>query len=362
MEIGLYIHIPFCRKKCNYCDFYSKGGALSVSDEYIKAVKREIAKWENITCKTVYFGGGTPSLMTANQIRDILSDIDILPGAEITLEANPDTLTFEKLKEFRQAGVNRLSIGVQTVYDRSLENLGRIHNAEKAEKAFKWAKEAGFENISGDIMLGLDDYTMDELNDTVDFMKNNGATHISAYMLKIEEGTPFYYNRPKNMADDDEMAEFYLAACEKIKKEGYTQYEISNFCLPGYHSRHNSIYWKLENYLGIGPSAHSCMNGKRFYYPRDLELFIEKGGIIQDGETDADDYIMLSLRLKEGLDINRLENEYKLRISEHIQKKLEIYEKQGFIKSENGCISLTPKGFLVENAVASDIMSGVYSI
>lgn len=362
MKSGLYIHIPFCKKKCNYCDFYSKGGAISVDECYIKAVIRELKKWPDTVFETVYFGGGTPSLMSANQIEEILSSIEILPNAEITLEANPDTLTAEKLKEFKEAGINRLSIGVQTVFDKSLENLGRIHNAEKASLAFKWARQAGFENISGDIMLGLNNYSLEELYATIDFMKMNGAKHISAYMLKIEPGTPYFYNRPKNMATEEEMADFYLAACEKIKNEGYQQYEISNFCMPGYHSRHNSIYWKLDNYLGIGPSAHSCINGQRFYYPRDLNLFLEKGETVNDGIVDADDYIMLSLRLKDGLNINYLKEHFNLEITPHIKTKLKIYESQKFITIDNNCISLTPKGFLVENVVASDIMSGVRNI
>ena len=250
----------------------------------------------------------------------------------------------------------------QTVFDKSLKDLGRIHDSHKAALAFKWAREAGFENISGDLMLGLDNYTLEEMNATIEFFKTAGATHVSAYMLKIEEGTPFWYNRPKNMADDTHMADFYLAACEKLAKEGYAQYEISNFCKPGYHSRHNTIYWKLENYLGIGPSAHSCMDGQRFYYPRDLNLFMEKGETIMDGTADADDYIMLSLRLAQGLDVQYLREHYHLEIDNHIKQKLKIYEKQGFIRVVNNCISLTPKGFLVENVVASDIMSGVNEI
>ena len=271
---GLYIHIPFCRKKCNYCDFYSVGGVVAVPEEYISALKREIEKHQPFTCATVYFGGGTPSLLSSEQVEEILSWLDISPNAEITLEANPDTLTYEKLAGYRQAGVNRLSVGVQTVYNNSLQTLGRIHDAEKAALAFRWARQAGFENISGDVMIGLDNYSYEEMYATIDFLARRGATHISAYMLKIEEGTPFYYNTPKNLADEEQLADYYLACCEKMAELGYEQYEISNFCKPGYHSRHNTIYWKLEDYLGIGPGAHSCMNGNRFYYPRNLKDFV----------------------------------------------------------------------------------------
>ncbi|MBQ3008108.1 MAG: radical SAM family heme chaperone HemW [Oscillospiraceae bacterium] len=362
MEAGLYIHIPFCKKKCNYCDFYSCGGCDGVPEEYVDAVVRELKLHKDLKYVTVYFGGGTPSLLTAKQVEKILSAADIKDGAEITLEANPDTLTQEKLNGYFAAGVNRLSIGVQTVYDKSLAVLGRIHNAEKAGLAFDMAKQAGFVNISGDLMLGLDNYSEKEMCDTIDFLADHGATHISAYMLKVEEGTPFYTNRPENLATEEELADYYLAACEYLKKKGYVQYEISNFCKEGYHSRHNSIYWKLGNYLGIGPSAHSCMEGKRFYYERDLESFIKGCSPVYDGEVDADDYIMLSLRLKEGMNLETLKNVWGLKISSHTAKKLEIYNKQGFITTENNCISLTPAGFLAENVIASDIMSGVENI
>lgn len=361
MEAGLYIHIPFCRKKCSYCDFYSCGGCDDVSEEYIDAVVKEINRYKPAVFSTVYFGGGTPSLMTAKQVEKILKSIDILPGAEITLEANPETLTQEKLEGYLKAGVNRLSIGVQTVYDKSLETLGRIHTAEKAAQAFDMAKKAGFENISGDLMIGLNDYSRREMFDTIDFLESHGAVHISAYMLKVEEGTPFYTNPPPRLSDEERLADFYLSACEYLSKKGYEQYEISNFCKKGYHSRHNSVYWELGNYLGIGPSAHSCIDGKRFYYERDLKKFISAAEPVFDGQVDADDYIMLSLRLKSGLSPKVLREKWGMKIGSRTQKKLEIYKKQGFIKINDGCISLTPKGFLAENIIASDIMSGAES-
>ena len=356
MISGLYIHIPFCVKKCNYCDFYSIGGKNTVADEYITAVKNEIKKYDNVQWKTVYFGGGTPSLLTPQQVADILLGLNIAPNAEITLEANPETVTLEKLQGYRKAGVNRISFGVQTAKQQSLETLGRIHSNQKVTEAFENAKKAGFDNISGDVMLGLPDYSNKELDDTVQLLSDLGATHISAYMLKIEQGTPFAKNIPQNLPDEDAMSDFYLYACEKIESMGYRQYEISNFAKDGCQSQHNNIYWKLENYVGIGPSAHSCFNGKRFYYPRDIKQFIENPQTIPDGEVDIDEYIMLSLRLKSGLNLAELKEKWNKELTPLQLKKLEMLEKQGLITFENNTVSLTPKGFLVENAIACEIM------
>lgn len=356
MISGLYIHVPFCVKKCNYCDFYSIGGNKAVPEEYVDAVVREIKKYKDVRYKTVYFGGGTPSLLLPEQVNRILAEINILSGAEITVEANPETVTYEKLQGFRQAGINRISFGVQTAKQNSLHTLGRIHSNQKVKEAFENAKAAGFLNISGDVMIGLPDYTYKELDDTVELLYALGAKHISSYMLKIEQGTPFAVNTPANIPDDDKMSDFYLYACQKIESLGYKQYEISNFAVEGFESQHNNIYWKLENYIGIGPSAHSCFNGKRFYYPRDLQAFISDPQIVQDGEIDADEYIMLSLRLKSGLNLAELREKWGRELSQLQLKKLKMLENQGYLTFENDIISLTPKGFLMENAISCEIM------
>ena len=356
MIAGLYIHIPFCVKKCNYCDFYSKGGNTQVCDQYVDAVVNEIKKHRDIQWKTVYFGGGTPSLLTPQQVEYILSGLNIAQGAEITLEANPETATKEKLQGYRRAGINRLSFGVQTASQSSLQTLGRIHSNEKVTEAFTLAKEAGFDNISGDVMLGLPDYTTEELDATVELLASLGATHISSYMLKIEEGTPFAQNTPQNIPDDDKMSDFYLYACQKIESLGYKQYEISNFAKEGFQSKHNNIYWLLEDYIGIGPSAHSCFNGKRFYYPRDLHAFMTNPQTVEDGTVDVDEFIMLSLRLKRGLNLTELKEKWGKELTAFQLKKLEMLKNQGYITFENNTVSLTPKGFLMENAIACEIM------
>lgn len=356
MTAGLYIHIPFCVKKCNYCDFYSMGGSSTVSDAYVDAVIKEINKYKDIQWKTVYFGGGTPSLLSPYQVERILNCADITENAEITLEANPETVDYEKLCGFRKAGVNRISFGVQTANQHSLETLGRIHSNQKVTEAFENAKKAGFANISGDVMIGLPGYSNRELDETVELLASLGATHISSYMLKIEEGTPFAVNTPAGLPQEDEMCDFYLYACEKIESMGYKQYEISNFAKDGFQSQHNNIYWKLENYVGIGPSAHSCLNGKRFYYPRDLHTFMTNPQTVQDGEVDIDEFIMLSLRLKKGLDLTELSEKWGKELTPLQNKKLKMLENQGYITFEDNTVSLTPKGFLMENAIACEIM------
>ncbi len=356
MTAGLYIHIPYCLKKCNYCDFYSIGGIDAVDDSYVRAIVREIKKHSDLKFKTVYFGGGTPSLLSENQIKYILANANVIESAEITLEANPETVTFEKLYGFRNAGVNRLSFGVQTAKQSSLETLGRIHSNKKVAQAFEQAKKAGFVNISGDIMIGLPGYSYNEFDETLDMLYDLGAVHISSYMLKIEKGTPFYMNTPQNLPNDDEMSDFYLYACSKMEEKGYMQYEISNFAKEGYQSQHNNVYWKLEDYLGIGPSAHSCINGKRYYYPRNLNEFIKNPQFILDGNVDVDEYIMLSLRLKSGLSLDKLKENWGKELTSRQLAKLEIFKRNGLIKFDNNIISLTPKGFLVENAISCEIM------
>ncbi len=360
MTAGLYIHIPFCRRKCLYCDFYSlKGGG--VPGDYVLAVCDKIKRRE-MRFDTVYFGGGTPSLLTPEQVEKILSCALISPGREITLEANPDSVDGDKLDGYRRAGINRLSFGVQTVFPRSLERLGRLHTQRQSAEAFALARNAGFKNISGDIMLALGGYTCREMRRTADFLKSRGAVHISAYMLKIEEGTPYRSNPPANLPDEDRAADFYLSACRYLEQLGYRQYEISNFSLPGCESRHNQIYWNMGDYLGIGPGAHSCINGKRFYYKRDLEAFMRGKNPIPEGETDRDDYIMLSLRLTSGLDLGILRDRWDTELPQRETELFRRWEEVGLCSFKDGVLSLTPKGFLVENSIASEIMSSAEDI
>ncbi len=361
MSCGLYIHIPYCKRKCRYCDFYSLSGRRGVPDRYVDRVLEEISSYGDLCFDTVYFGGGTPSLLEPVQVERILTAVQTAPGAEVTLEANPDSLDPDKLAGYRKAGVNRLSIGVQSADDRQLEVLGRLHDRKQAEEAFRMARRAGFENMNGDVMLGLSDYTSEEMKRTIDLLVDGGATHISAYMLKIEEGTPFWTDPPEHLSTEEELTAFYLEACRYLEEKGFCQYEISNFARKGFESRHNLIYWHLEDYLGIGPAAYSCMNGRRFHYPRDLDAFMDGNGPIEDGTVDADEFIMLSLRLTEGLDLAALKDRWGLVLPSRLMRRLAEYEKGGLLTVSDGRVRLTARGFLVENYISSDIMRNAVS-
>ncbi len=355
MPLGVYVHIPFCFQKCNYCDFYSLGCSRSVPQEYVDALLREIAQWKNDAHwqrpETVYFGGGTPSLLSSVQLKQLLTALEPLPEAEITLEANPGTADVERLRDFRAAGANRLSIGVQTASDASLQRLGRIHTAEESCAMLKNAVAAGFENISGDVMLALPEYSLQELRATLDLLCDGGVTHISSYLLKIEPGTPFGKKPPANLPDEDTAAEFYLACVEECAARGFAQYEISNFAKSGFESRHNLCYWNCQDYLGLGPAAHSCVAGKRFYYPADIRAFIAGTSPEPDGECTAEDYIMLQLRLAKGLSLAQLNAQWGRKFTPAQLNFLQKCAQNGLARFDGDCISLTPQGLLVQNSI-----------
>ena len=355
MSFGLYLHIPYCHAKCRYCDFYSQGASRQVPQEYVQALLREMEGLARP--RSLYFGGGTPSLLTPGQVALLIQKADPLPGSEITLEANPETLSPALLEGFRKAGVNRLSIGVQSAYDSQLKVLGRLHTAAQARKAFAWARAAGFENISGDLMMALPGYTREELDATLGLMVQGGATHISAYLLKIEEGTAFGRNPPPNLPSEDQAADFYLYAVEQLEKLGYHQYEISNFARPGYEGQHNLIYWDCQDYLGLGPAAHSCMRGRRFYWPSSTQGFIEgTARPVEEGLCDGWDYIILRLRLTQGLDLKVLKERYNTELSSRQMAFLRQCEKAGYATVTDHVVTLTPRGMIIQNSILTQLM------
>ena len=333
MSLGLYLHIPYCFSKCRYCDFYSHPGERGVPDAYVDALLRELHRFAPnapLRPDTVYFGGGTPSLLTPAQAERLIRAAEPVPSAEITLEANPETVTEESLRGFRAAGVNRISFGVQSARDTQLRTLGRPHSAKQARAAFAAARRAGFENISGDIMLALPHYTQAEFDETLELIEKGGATHISAYLLKIEE---------------------------QLEHHGYLQYEISNFAKPGYEGRHNLIYWDCGDYLGLGPAAHSCMGGKRFCYAPDTAAFLQDAAApIMDGNCGAEDYLILQLRLRKGLDLAAYKAIYGKQFSTAQLAFVQNCVRAGYATFDGSTLALTPAGLIVQNSILAQLL------
>lgn len=358
MNKGLYIHVPFCRRKCAYCDFYSLSGKDDLIDDYTKAVIRNIKAYGG-RYDTVYFGGGTPSLLSGSQIYSILSAADIADGAEISAECNPDSASPEKLHDMKSAGINRLSVGIQSFDDRELKCLSRLHNAAQAEDALKNASKAGFDNISADLMLGIPYQDEKTLEKSIKKLSELPVTHISAYMLKIEEGTPLYNEHEliSVCADDDTAADLYEKTAEQLEQNGFMRYEISNFSKKGYECAHNMKYWECKDYLGIGPSAHSCTDGKRFAVPDDINGFIhlpcQETYITDDSPCGEEERLMLGLRLAKGICLS----EYKS--GSRLLKAAEIFEKNGLVEISDDMIRLTTRGSLVSNDIICRLIENI---
>lgn len=355
-SLGIYIHVPFCMRKCPYCDFYSCENSLHKRDAYVQAVCRNLGHYGDGTAvDTIYFGGGTPSLLSPEHIEKILHTAGkafTLREPEITMEVNPATVTEDILKGYRRAGVNRISIGVQDLNDESLESLGRLHTAQQAIDTVYAAKNAGFDNISCDLMIGTKGQTSGRLSETMERLTALPIKHISGYLLKIEEGTPYAKQNMKSLVpDEDEAADLYLQMVHFMEESGFYQYEISNFSRKGFESRHNCRYWKCQPYLGIGSAAHSCMD-TRFYVPSDIDSFIEserQQEIIDDeNPCTAEERIMLGLRLAEGIPAELLNDSQ--------MKKVQYFAQNGLMKTSDSRVCFTPEGFLVSNGVLAEIL------
>lgn len=345
---GLYIHVPFCRKKCPYCDFYSVGFREDLAEQYADAVLRNL-RYYNERFDTVYFGGGTPILL-ARQIPRILAEVHRTASAEVTVECNPLEMDKETLKILRGCGVNRLSVGIQSAVDEELAALGRTHTFEQARQAVLTANKVGFYDISADIMIGTPGQTAETLTRTIGELGDLPLTHISAYMLKIEPNTVFG-KKPPALPDEDETAELYLSAVCLLENARFMQYEVSNFARRGMTSRHNLKYWRCEEYIGIGAAAHSFYKGKRFAVARNLREFIasehQTEAITDSAPDELEERIMLGLRLTEGIPKE---------LWSLIQSGLPLIPKQ-YYKIENDRLSLTADGFLVSNEIISTLLT-----
>ena len=362
-KTGIYIHIPFCKTKCPYCDFYSFKGDEKQKDSYLTAVLSCLNgyKQESLCVDTVYFGGGTPSVFGGKRIGRIIEyirDNFRLDNAEITVECNPSSTDRALAEELKRSGVNRISMGMQSAVKKEREALGRPSDKEDIRRAVNLFKEVGIDNISLDIMLGVPFQTKESLDESIDFLLESDIKHISAYMLKIEEGTPFEKTEKSlSLPDEDTVAELYLHTAKRLREKGFSHYEISNFALEDYESRHNLKYWHCEEYIGIGPSAHSFYKGKRFYYPREFDSFIEGVSPIPDGDGGSEEeYIMLALRLSEGLSGEKFRESFGKNLPSDIFKKAEKFRKAGLVISDGDRISLTAEGFLLSNAIISELI------
>ncbi|MCM1363982.1 MAG: radical SAM family heme chaperone HemW [Faecalibacterium sp.] len=365
MKKGLYIHIPFCSSKCDYCDFYSFVPAEKETDSYLSAVLSSVEKWGRRVSgsfDSIYFGGGTPSFFGGEKISAIIKKIyecfDIDSDCEITVECNPSSVTDNLMFLLSEAGVNRISMGVQSAVNSERKQLGRRSDCVQTETAIALAKKHGITNISLDLMLGIPSQTIQTLDESLDFIIRSKVKHVSAYMLKIEESTPLYKNQNKlHFPDEDTVCDMYYRAIERLKDAGFMQYEISNFAVPGYESRHNVKYWNCEEYLGIGPSAHSFIDGKRFYYKRDIGSFISGDEPENDGTGgDEEEYIMLRLRLKDGIVKSEYFNRFGKVMPDKYINRAKKLQKFGLVQVNDESISLTEKGFLLSNSVIAEIM------
>ena len=373
--LGIYIHVPFCRSKCQYCDFYSLTAKDDkVMDGYLKAVcahiKESGALAPGYKVDTIFFGGGTPSFFGADGIATIMTAIrrnfDVDSGAEITFEANPDSVSDKFLNRMRAEGFNRVSLGVQCDDDEILKKIGRPHDYAQAVSAVQRIRKAGFRNLSVDLMYGLPNQTLKGWKDTLERVLTLNPEHISCYGLKLEEGTPMYeYRDFLNLPNDDLQADMYLAAVEILRAKGFRQYEISNFARKGLYSRHNMKYWTGGEYLGFGPDASSDFAGRRFTIIRDLQGYID--GIKNGGEVLADvedipireragEYLMMRLRTSAGIIKEEYERQFLLPFAP-IEEALEKCRSFGHAaRNEEGRWRLTPKGFLISNSIISDLL------
>ncbi|MGN0660104.1 MAG: radical SAM family heme chaperone HemW [Oscillospiraceae bacterium] len=362
-KIGVYIHVPFCIRKCPYCDFYSLPFNDDTAAAYTAAVLRNIKAYAGkFEADTLYFGGGTPSLLGGRLVKIVSAAKEAfgLENAEITLEANPKTVDSRLLCELSEGGFNRISFGVQSLSPKELAALGRIHTADEALGQIALARRCGFENISADLMLATPYQTEKSALESVLGLSRSGVDHISAYMLKIEEGTRFYSENMQRLCpNEDETAEIYLSVCEELERLGYAQYEISNFAKPGSESKHNLKYWESGHYLGIGPSAHSYIENRRFAVKNDLKAFIsspvQEIYVTDENPGGEEEYAMLALRLAKG--VKRAEFSRKFgeesyeRLLANAQKLPKCYVnigKDGF--------NLTKEGFLISNTLIGKII------
>lgn len=383
-KLGIYVHIPFCVQKCNYCDFLSGYAKPIERAHYISALKREIEAYykgvsegtevkfasQNYQVKSIFLGGGTPSILEGEQIQALVQKIKqsfiVDANAEITIECNPESVTEEKLRLYQKAGINRLSFGLQSVNNDELRCLGRIHNYEEFEKAYKTARELGFTNINIDLILAIPGQTLESWEQTLRKAAALGPEHISAYSLIIEENTPFYERLEQLILPDEDIERrMYYRTEELLEQYGYERYEISNYCKKGYACVHNCIYWTTGEYLGIGVGAASYINGKRFkntelmeeyqeYANTPVKLWREQTVLSQ--ENKMEEFMFLGLRMNKGISKHEFQERFQCSLDSQYKQILEKLKRKGLIKEKADRIYLTGLGIDVSNYVFSEFL------
>lgn len=364
---GLYVHIPFCIKKCKYCDFNSFCASEKLREDYIGALCREMERYNKTEVDTVFVGGGTPTCLTIAQLEQVFCGIkenfSIANGAEITIEANPKTLDTTKLKTLKTCGVNRISIGVQSFDDAELKALGRVHTGDEAAETVKAAKRY-FDNVSIDLMCAIPGQTAESLSKTLDRAFSLNPSHISCYSLILEEGTPLFAEYEKgllSLPDEDSERDMYELVCRRMAENGYVQYEISNFARNGLYSRHNAKYWRCEEYIGIGLSAHSYVKGCRFSDTENIESYLRGDYASKEVEklSEADkmsEFMFLGLRITEGIAKSDFRKNFGREIEDVFGKPLSKFKKMGMIKEENGKIRLSHEAISVSNTIMCEFI------
>ena len=355
-----YIHIPFCKRKCNYCTFVSYP-KIELKDKYIQALLKEIeARYKGETLDTIYFGGGTPSLLQIDDIKSLLNVFNKEKNCEITIEINPETVDEKYLFALKNARVNRLSIGVQDFDDDILKLIGRGHTSNTAIQTVKTAQKVGFNNISIDLIYGLPNQTLKGLETSLKKAFELNVQHISLYGLKIEKGCYFYKNKPQNLPDDDMQAEYYLKAVELCEKNGFEHYEISNFAHKEFESKHNLNYWNNENYYGFGVSASGYEGNVRYYNGVDLEKYIKNPlkKLREDVLTlqqQLEEEIFLGFRKADGIDIIKINNRFNIDFEKLFSELLKKYGGKYILKTEKG-YKLSNEGFLLSNVILAEFL------
>ena len=366
MPNSVYIHIPFCKSKCHYCSFISYP-KLEMKKDYLKILEKEInSTYNNEQLNTLYFGGGTPSLLEPEEFNSLIKHFNINKNTEITTELNPDGinsqgLSFDYLSSLHDIGINRISIGAQSFNDSILKIINRRHDSQQIVNAVCNAQKAGFDNISMDFIYGLPNQTEDMFLDDLKKAVDLGIQHISLYGLSIEKGCFFYDNKPQNIADDDTQADMYLKAVELLPSLGFEHYEISNFCVHGYESKHNLNYWNNEEYYGFGVAAHGYVNGIRYGNKTIIEDYINNPFEKNEERTEStkdklEEEIFLGLRKMKGIDIKQINSKYNIDFEKKYMNILKKYEDLSLLERTLEGYKLTPRGILVSNTILADFL------